>query len=441
MKIFEKFGKTFLQLDPKKRKLLIYLLIGFLIAIMAFSVYQSRMAEKEVEKQETPEAKFEEIVPEVKVLQRSLYYETQKKTKKLEKRLLELERQLQQQRQELEKREEERKKLEEELTKIRELLEERQQVSPGQPEKVQKEQKQVPQVPAAPPPIVTEQVEKEEEKPSWVGGIGEVVGEDISKVEKEEIIKEEEKIQEKEVVRINEVYLPPSFVSADLLNGFAAFVASQGKQEPVRAFFRLRDLAVLPNEVKSDLKGCFVIGEAYGNLADERAHVRLLRLSCIARDGSSVIDAPVKGWVVDEDGKAGLRGRVVTKMGALLLRVALAGLIEGMSQAYAESLVEMIEIGEEKVAKFPSPKEAFQFGLGRGLGASGRELSKFYMDLAKQTLPVIEVGAGKRVTIVFTEGTNLKIQKTCIKGRDGCVEPRKTDGSSILTSYYGTQEY
>jgi len=94
------------------------------------------------------------------------------------------------------------------------------------------------------------------------------------------------------------------------------------------------------------------------------------------------------------------------------------------------------EIGEEKVAKFPSPKEALQFGLGRGLGASGRELSKFYMDLAKQTLPVIEVGAGKRVTIVFTEGTNLKIQKTCIKGRDGCIELKRSDGLSVLTTYY-----
>ena len=33
------------------------------------------------------------------------------------------------------------------------------------------------------------------------------------------------------------------------------------------------------------------------------------------------------------------------------------------------------------------------------------------MELARQTLPVIEVGATKPVTLVVSEGTNLEIKK------------------------------
>ncbi len=227
------------------------------------------------------------------------------------------------------------------------------------------------------------------------------------------------------------VYLPPSLVSADLISGFAAPTMEAAKSEPVRVLLRIRDLAVLPNEVKSDLKGCFVIAEGYGNLADERGHLRLLRLSCVARDGTSVIDEKVKGFVVDEDGRIGLRGRVVTKMGSFLARSMVAGFLQGFGNAYSGSGLSLTTTAAGQVQTL-DPKNAVRSGIGKGISKGAEDLSKFYLELARQTFPVIEVGAGKRVTMVIEEGVDLKIRERCLGGRDGCRE--KTSSVSALNN-------
>ena len=60
-----------------------------------------------------------------------------------------------------------------------------------------------------------------------------------------------------------------------LLSGMYAPANEGGKGEPLPGLIRIKNLAILPNSVKADLKGCFVIVEAHGSLFDERAHIRL----------------------------------------------------------------------------------------------------------------------------------------------------------------------
>ena len=149
-----------------------------------------------------------------------------------------------------------------------------------------------------------------------------------------------EEVKEKSSVdgKKKQIYLPPSFMEATLLSGVAAPTTNVAKGNPLPLLFRVKDLAVLPNKVKADLKGCFIIGSAVGNLADERVHIRLNTLSCVAKNGDAVIDQTIKGFVVDEDGKVGLKGRVVAKMGIHIARTALAGFIGGMGDALSSSM-------------------------------------------------------------------------------------------------------
>ena len=37
-------------------------------------------------------------------------------------------------------------------------------------------------------------------------------------------------------------------------------------------------------------------------------------------------------------------------------------------------------------------------------------MSDFYLDLVKQTTPVIEVGAAKKITVIVSEGKELEIR-------------------------------
>lgn len=206
------------------------------------------------------------------------------------------------------------------------------------------------------------------------------------------------------------VYLPPSFMEATLLSGLDAPTTSEAKGNPVPVLLRVKTPAVLPNSVKANLKGCFVIADGKGNLATERAELLLVSLSCLDRKGQAVVDQKIKGFVVDADGKIGLRGRVVAKMGSMIARSMLAGFFGGAGDAIKAS-ASTLAVSPLGTTQTIDPKNIAMSGVGSGLSSGFKEIQKFYMELARQTMPVIEVGATKPVTLVISEGINLEIKK------------------------------
>lgn len=205
------------------------------------------------------------------------------------------------------------------------------------------------------------------------------------------------------------IYLPPSFMAATLLSGLDAPTSESAKGSPMPALLRIKDLAVLPNSVKADLKGCFFIAEGLGSLADERAHMRLVSLSCLTKEGKAVIDQKVKGFLVDQDGKIGLKGKVVSRMGSAIARSMIAGFFGGMGEYVAgqNTITSTSALGTTQTI---DAGDALEYGMGSGLASAFRETQKFYLDLAKQALPVIEVGATKDVTVVIEEGVTLELR-------------------------------
>ncbi len=215
------------------------------------------------------------------------------------------------------------------------------------------------------------------------------------------------KAKKKEAMK---VYLPPSFMEATLLSGLDAPTIEGAKANPVPVLLRIKDLAVLPNKVKADLKGCFVVAEGHGNLADERAHLRLTTLSCLSRKGQAVIDHKVKGFVVDGDGKVGLRGTVVSKMGASIARAFIGGMFGGAGDAFklSATTTSVSALGTTQVL---DKDEVAKAAVGGALGTASKEIAKFYLELGKNSFPVIEIGAMKTVTLVITEGTEMEIKE------------------------------
>src|SRR5579884_1172578 len=123
-----------------------------------------------------------------------------------------------------------------------------------------------------------------------------------------------------------------SFVKGVLLSGLDAPTGVQSKTNPYPVLIRLSEPANLPNLRRLDVKECFATGGGYGDLASERAYIRLETISCVLNSGR-VIDTQVKGYVAGEDGKVGLRGRLVSKQGQFLSRALLAGFASGLGQA------------------------------------------------------------------------------------------------------------
>jgi conjugal transfer pilus assembly protein TraB len=206
------------------------------------------------------------------------------------------------------------------------------------------------------------------------------------------------------------MYLPPSFMEAILLSGLDAPTSSDAKGNPVPALLKVKTPAFLPNSVRADLKGCYVIADGKGNLATERAELLLVSLSCLDRKGRAVIDQKVKGFVVDQDSKIGLRGRVVAKMGSMIARSMIAGFFGGVGDVIKTSAT-TTAISPLGSTQTIGAADLAKAGVGSGLASGFKDIEKFYMELAHQTMPVIEVSAAKPVTLVISEGVNLEIKK------------------------------
>lgn len=206
------------------------------------------------------------------------------------------------------------------------------------------------------------------------------------------------------------IYMPPSFMPAILLTGLNALTSELGDANPEPVILRVQAPAVLPNSVKANLKGCFVVANATGNLAQERVNLQLVSLSCMSLNGDAVIDQPVQGFVADADGKRGLTGIVVTKMGAHLARTIVAGLFEGAGNGIsaAASTTSTSALGTTQVIDTDS---MLQSAGGQGLKSGAQAVQKLFLDLAKQTTPVIEVGAAKKLTVVIQKGVSLEIRE------------------------------
>lgn len=202
------------------------------------------------------------------------------------------------------------------------------------------------------------------------------------------------------------IYLPSgSFISGVLLSGLDAPAGVNSSREPYPVLIRLTNLAVLPNRFRFDIKECFVTGEGYGDLSSERAYIRTVGLSCVRSDGSS-IDVPLKGFVAGEDGKNGLRGRVVSKEGQIISKALLAGFAEGVSKAFSLSAT-TVNVSPLGATQTIDPDRALEMGALTGVSRSADRLSQYYIRMAERIFPVIEIDAGRKVDVVVLQGRPL----------------------------------
>lgn len=193
-----------------------------------------------------------------------------------------------------------------------------------------------------------------------------------------------------------------------LLNGMDAPTSGATRQNPVPALVRLDTDAILPNRHRYDVRECFAIVSGFGVLSTERAQLQTVTLSCVKADGV-VIESKMEGYLVGEDGKVGLRGRLVTKQGQLLAKSFATGFFAGIGQALAPMAVPQLNIAPGATQQFqaPSLSEVATSATAQGLTNTAKSLSAFYLDMAKEMFPIVEIDAMRRVTVVLLKGIEL----------------------------------
>lgn len=201
-------------------------------------------------------------------------------------------------------------------------------------------------------------------------------------------------------------YLPTgSFSTAVLLSGMDAPTGGQAKTNPVPVLLRLMDAGQLPNFWNSDVDKCHATGAAHGDISSERAHIRLETLTCVLVSGE-IIEEPIKGYVAGEDGKAGLRGRLVTKEGALIAKTLLAGTASGMGNSIVQQY-QQVSSSPLGVVTSVDPNKTVQTGLAQGSGTALNKLADYWIARANEIFPIIEVDANRIGEIILLGGTDF----------------------------------
>lgn len=190
-----------------------------------------------------------------------------------------------------------------------------------------------------------------------------------------------------------------SILPAYLLTGLDAPTGTRAASQPVPVLMRIKKEAILPNYAWADVTDCHLLGSAYGELGSERVNIRGETVSCILRDNTAV-EGAVKFFVTGEDGKNGIKGTLVSRSGRVLASAAGAALAQGLLSSLNSGTSESVFFGGS------GESSGALDGASKGFDL----LTEYYLDLAEQTFPVIEVTNDRWVDVVLTEMLTIKFK-------------------------------
>jgi len=239
-------------------------------------------------------------------------------------------------------------------------------------------------------------------------------------------IKNEKPKEEQETDKEMSVNIPAgSMLSGVLVTGMDAPTGRQAQRDPFPSLIRIKTEAILPNRFRADFRECMIIAGGWGDLSSERAYMRAERLSCVRNDGT-VLEATIEAFATGEDGKAGLRGRLVSKQGQVIARSLMAGFLQGVSGAFDVRQVPSINIsrgGADGEVQAPVYEQAFNSNAMQAAGVGGassalERIANFYLEMAEGIFPVIEIDAMRNVDFIVNRGMTVKFNSKTLKVAD-----------------------
>lgn len=283
--------------------------------------------------------------------------------------------------------------------------------------------------------------------------------------EKERALAVEESLKESEVfnidtdtgVKYTEIFdkyskeknetLPPlhvmtGFAKATLITGVSAPTFGKGVKNPKPVLMTIDSKNIIANDEYEQLEDCMLIGTATGNLNTARAEIMVTRLSCSAltKDGHRVKiehQGNPLGWVIDESGTYGVKGRLVDSAGKLVMRQLVVGFLQGVSMAFSTPQVGYLGNSGGYVNPFSQQnvEQSLSTGASQGVGSALNSLADYYTKMLDGTYPYVSVRAGRRLTVLFQGFDDVAVDKyraiDVDNGEDGMAMSDDASGDSI----------
>ena len=203
-----------------------------------------------------------------------------------------------------------------------------------------------------------------------------------------------------------------AYVKAVLLSAVDASVGVNVSADPQPVLLRLLDEGCLPNNARTRMKRCHIMGAARGDLSSERVFIRLERMSCVDTATNTIIETDVSGYVTGEDGRNGLQGIVVDRSGRMISSAVLTGLLSGATsflQTWVSARSREMSFGkpgERGIQNNVIPSDFMHNGTNtQGVSNAFDKLADYYIKRAEQLQPVVIINPGRIVNIVFSKGS------------------------------------
>lgn len=199
-----------------------------------------------------------------------------------------------------------------------------------------------------------------------------------------------------------------SIIQARLVTGLNAVIANTADSDKLIVLAKLTDPILFPNNKKVSLRGCTLMGSGKGDISTERVYINTTILSCIDHD-DVLYEGTVMSNAIGEDGVLGLRGRPVTKDGALLMQSVGTGLIQGFASAFSNAS-QQPQIVSNSDGGYTLPpvdyvgKSALAGGVDKGL----EQMVKRANGLLDQIFPVLEIDAGRSIEFIVQQSFELR---------------------------------
>lgn len=199
------------------------------------------------------------------------------------------------------------------------------------------------------------------------------------------------------------VIAPGDFVDVELLTGVNAPV--DGTPYPV--VFKLAGPITGPDGSSLDLGEARLIAAASGSEVDSRA---LFRLSTLAmRHPSGRRDViKVDGWIVGEDGIRGMSGRLIDKLGRLILATAGVSFAAALGDQLTGNSNGNSNDDDREPGFYASPQD-FDYAAASALTDASNRLGKLLLDRYESFVPVVEILSSRSAVAIFSQTAEVNI--------------------------------
>jgi len=235
---------------------------------------------------------------------------------------------------------------------------------------------------------------------------------DLDTGNNEQIIEENKKAiieaEKKEIPK--NYYVATGLTSAYLVTGVYAPVFSAGNTEPLPVLLQAEGDVLIANEDTENIDKCFLIGSAKGNMNSQTADIRLVKISCSLKGGKYFIEGPISGWVIGENGIPGVHGTLLYKNGAFISKTFIAGFLQTFSQALTGGQVAPLT-GTATTNTTNAVGQNIQYAAAQGASNVFGKIADYYLKMAEQIFPVIEVKPGRTIDVLLKGGDSLTLKK------------------------------